>query len=134
MGGFRKFLFRGNLVDLAVAVVIGTAFAALVQALVKDIFTPLIAAAGGKPNFGSLYFTVNNSRFAYGDFINAIVAFLVIALVVYFIVVAPVTRLTALAERHKAATERACPECLSDIPVAARRCKFCTAEVPTAAK
>jgi large conductance mechanosensitive channel len=132
MGGFRKFLFRGNLVDLAVAVVIGTGFAALVQALVRDIFTPLIAAAGGKPNFGSLYFTVNHSRFAYGDFINAIVAFLVIALVVYFIVVAPVARLTALAERRKEATERTCPECLSDIPVAARRCKFCTAEVPPA--
>ncbi len=134
MSGFKKFLFRGNLVDLAVAVVIGTAFTAVVTALVKDIITPLIAAIGGKPNFESLVFTVNHSKFSYGDFINAILAFLVIAAVVYFLVVAPVTRLTARSERHKVATERPCPECLSDIPVAARRCKFCTAEIPPSAK
>jgi large conductance mechanosensitive channel len=130
VGGFRKFLFRGNLIDLAVAVVVGVAFNAVVQALIKDLITPLIAAAGGKPNFSSLAFTVHRSTFHYGDFINALLSFVIIAAVVYYIVVYPATRVTTLASRNKAATERDCPECLSNIPVGARRCMYCTSEVP----
>src|SRR5216683_1641158 len=102
MGGFKKFLLRGNLIDLAVAVVIGIAFNAVVQALIKDIVTPLISAIGGKP---------------------------IIAAVVYYLIVGPVNRLTALTQRNKTATERECPECLSTIPVGARRCMYCTAVV-----
>jgi large conductance mechanosensitive channel len=130
VGGFRKFLFRGNLIDLAVAVVIGVAFNAVIQALIADIITPIIAAIVGKPNFSSLSFTVNKSHFLYGSFINAVLSFVIIALAVYYIVVLPATRITALATRNKAATERDCPECLQSIPVGATRCMFCTAEVP----
>lgn len=130
MGGFRKFLFRGNLIDLAVAVVIGVAFNAVVQALIKDLITPLIAAAGGQPNFGALAFTVHKSTFHYGDFINSAFSFVIIAAVVYYIIVSPAARVTALATRRKAATERDCPECLSSIPVGARRCMYCTSEIP----
>jgi large conductance mechanosensitive channel len=130
VGGFRKFLFRGNLIDLAVAVVIGVAFNAVIQAFIADIITPLIAAAVGKPNFSSLSFTVHHSHFHYGSFINALLSFLIIAAVIYYIVVLPSTRITALASRNKAATERDCPECLQSIPVGATRCMFCTAEVP----
>lgn len=133
MSGFRKFLLRGNLVELAVAVVIGTAFTALVTALVKDLITPLIAAADGKPNFSNLSFTVNHSRFAYGDFINAFLAFLIIAAVVYFLVVLPIGKIIDRVVRTKVATERECPECLSEIPIAARRCMYCTSEVTPAA-
>lgn len=129
MKGFRSFLMRGNLIELAVAVVIGTAFTAIVTAIVTDLITPLIAAIGGKPDFSRLTFTVNHSTFSYGDFINALVSFLIIAAVVYFLIVAPVTRLTTRLTRNKAATERDCPECLSAIPVAAIRCKYCTAAV-----
>lgn len=129
MGGFRKFLFRGNLIDLAVAVVIGVAFNAVVQAVVKDLITPLIAAIGGKHDFSRLTFTVHGSTFLYGDFINALVSFVVIAVVVYYLIVTPSERVTALTQRNRVATERECPECLSPIPVAARRCKFCTAPV-----
>jgi large conductance mechanosensitive channel len=132
VSGFRKFLLRGNLVDLAVAVVIGTAFTALVTALVKDLITPLIAAIGGKPNFSNLSFTVNHSRFAYGDLINAILAFLIIAAVVYFLVVLPIGKIMDRVVRTKVATERECPECLSEIPVAARRCMYCTSDVTPA--
>jgi large conductance mechanosensitive channel len=99
---FRDFLLRGNVVDLAVAVVVGAAFGAVVTALVKDIITPLIAAIGGKPDFGNLAFTINGSRFAYGDFINAIVSFVIIAAAVFFLVVKPVG---ALMERRKAGLE-----------------------------
>src|SRR5689334_22247243 len=98
MSGFRKFLLRGNLVDLAVAVVIGAAFGALVTALVRDFITPLLAAIGGKPNFGALHFTLHHSRFLYGDFINALLAFLILAAVIYFLVVVPFSRLL---ERYK---------------------------------
>jgi large conductance mechanosensitive channel len=130
VGGFRKFLFRGNLIDLAVAVVIGVAFNAVIQALIADIITPLIAAAAGKPNFSSLSFTVHHSHFHYGSFINALLSFVIIAAAIYYIVVFPTTRITDLANRKKAATERDCPECLQSIPVGAKRCMFCTAEVP----
>jgi large conductance mechanosensitive channel len=130
VGGFRKFLFRGNLIDLAVAVVVGVAFNAVVQALIADFITPLIAAIVGKPNFAALSFTVNKSTFHYGSFINALLSFLLIAAVIYYLVVAPVTRITDLANRRKAATERDCPECLSSIPIAAKRCMYCTSAVP----
>jgi large conductance mechanosensitive channel len=130
VGGFRKFLFRGNLIDLAIAVVIGVAFNAVVQALIKDLITPLIAAAGGQPNFGALVFTVHKSTFHYGDFVNSVLSFAIIAAVVYYIIVSPAARVTALATRSKAATERNCPECLSSIPVGAKRCMYCTSEVP----
>jgi large conductance mechanosensitive channel len=123
---------RGNLIELAVAVVIGTAFTAIVTAIVKDLITPLIAAVGGKPDFGKLQFAVHHSTFAYGDFINALVSFVIIAAVVYFLIVAPLARVTAMLTRSKAATERDCPECLSAIPVAATRCKYCTAVVTPA--
>jgi large conductance mechanosensitive channel len=132
MSGFRKFLMRGNLIDLAVAVVVGVAFNTMVQALIRDLITPLIAAVGGQHDFSNLTFTFHNSTFRYGAFINTVVSFLVITAVVYFLVVAPASRLVSLAVSRQAATERACPECLSDIPVAAKRCKFCTAEVEPA--
>jgi large conductance mechanosensitive channel len=133
VSGFKKFLLRGNVVDLAVAVVIGAAFGAIVTSLVKDLITPLIAAIGGKPNFENLSFTVNHSKFAYGDFINSLLSFLLIAAAIYFLVVAPVVKLTARLQRKQEATERECPECLSEIPVKATRCMYCTATVtPTA--
>jgi large conductance mechanosensitive channel len=132
--GFRDFILRGNLVDLAVAVVIGTAFGVIVAALVKDLITPLIAAIGGKPDFSNLSFTINKSRFLYGDFINALITFLIIAAVVYFLVVKPVAALLErLMPKKEVGPTRSCPECLSDIPAAARRCAFCTAEVGPAA-
>jgi large conductance mechanosensitive channel len=132
MGGFKKFLLRGNLVDLAVAVVIGLAFAALVTALVADLITPLIAAIGGNPNFGNLTFTINHSKFFYGSFLNALISFLVIAAVIYFLVVLPVTKLLSMSDKAEAATEKECPECLSKIPLAARRCMYCTSVVAPA--
>jgi large conductance mechanosensitive channel len=130
VSGFKKFLLRGNLIDLAVAVVIGAAFGAIVTSLVKDLITPLIAAIGGQPNFSNLYFTVNKSKFAYGDFINALLSFLIIAAVIYFLIVAPVIKLTTRMARKQEATERQCPECLSEIPLKATRCMYCTAQVP----
>jgi large conductance mechanosensitive channel len=131
VGGFRKFLMRGNLIDLAVAVVIGVAFNAIVQTLVKDMIMPLITAiAGDRINFSNLSFSVNGSAFTYGAVINAAVSFLVIAAVIYWLIVAPTARLTAIANRNKAATDRQCPECTSTIPIAAKRCMYCTAEVP----
>jgi large conductance mechanosensitive channel len=133
MSGFRKFLFRGNLIDLAVAVVIGVAFNAVIQALIADIITPLIAAIGGKPNFAALSFTVHKSHFFYGSFVNSVISFAIIAAVVYYLIVSPATRITELATRSKEATERDCPECLSSIPVMAKRCMYCTAEVPPVA-
>jgi large conductance mechanosensitive channel len=132
---FRSFILRGNLVDLAVAVVIGAAFGAVVTALVSDFITPLIAAIGGKSNFSDLSFTINDSRFLYGHFINALLSFLIIAAVVFFFVVRPVN---ILLERYRTEPDvesetHACPECLSDIPLRARRCAFCTAQVAPAA-
>lgn len=128
---FREFILRGNLVDLAVAVVIGTAFGALVTALVRDIITPLIAAVGGQPDFSELSFTINSSRFLYGDFINALIAFLMVATVVFFFVVKPVNALMARFQPDTPVDvpTRQCPQCLSDIPQAATRCAFCTSPV-----
>ena len=132
MKGFKAFLLRGNVVDLAVAVVIGVAFGVVVTAFVKDLVTPLIAALGGKPDFASLYFTVNNSKFLYGDFINAVIAFLVIAAVIYFFVVVPINAMVARSRKEPPAdpTTKKCTECLSEIPVGARRCAFCTSPQP----
>jgi large conductance mechanosensitive channel len=131
--GFRTFLLRGNLVDLAVAVVIGVAFNAVVQALVTDLITPLIAAIGGQPHFDKLTFTIHHSTFSYGLFLNAVISFVVIAAVIYFLVVTPVSKFLAMFDRNKEATERECPQCLSQIPVAAKRCMYCTSEVPPVA-
>ena len=127
MRGFKAFLLRGNVVDLAIAVVIGVAFGAVVTSFVKDLVTPLIAALGGKPDFSTLYFTVNNSRFLYGDFINIVIAFLVIAAVIYFFVVVPYTAMIERSRKEAPAdpTTKKCPECLSEIPKDARRCAFC---------
>jgi large conductance mechanosensitive channel len=131
MAEFRQFILRGNLVDLAVAVVIGVAFANVVNALVADLITPLIAAIGGEPNFDRLSFTINESEFRYGHFINELLTFLIIAAVVFFFVVKPVNELLRRFRPEPAVERptRACPECLSDIPADARRCAFCTAEV-----
>jgi large conductance mechanosensitive channel len=128
---FKEFLLRGNLVDMAVGIVIGLAFAAVVTALVADLITPLIAAIGGKPSFGDLSFTINGSHFLYGAFINALISFVTIAAAVFFLVVKPVN---ALMERRRTEPPideqtRQCPECLSDVPVLARRCAFCTSEI-----
>jgi large conductance mechanosensitive channel len=128
---FRQFILRGNLVDLATAVVVGTAFTAVVNALVKDIITPTIAAIGGEPDFGHLAFTIHGGRFAYGDFLNALLTFLIVASVMFFVVIKPVN---ALLERFRPEPKvdqptRECPECLSDIPEAATRCAFCTSGV-----
>ena len=130
---FRDFVLRGNVVDLAVAVVIGAAFGALVTSMVEDIFTPLIAAVGGEPDFGDLGFTVNGARFRYGEFLNALIAFLIISAVVFFFVVKPLNRLSEELRPGKPVDTptRTCPECESDIPATARRCAFCTSEVPT---
>ena len=129
---FQTFLLRGNVVDLAVGVVIGVAFSGVVQALVKDLITPLIAAIGAQPDFGALAFRLNGSLFRYGDFIDALLSFLIIAAVVFFLVVLPVNRMVTFAERRRkapAASTRECPECLSEIPLSARRCAFCTVQV-----
>jgi len=128
---FRQFLLRGNVVDLAVAVVVGAAFNGVVQALVANIITPLIAAIGGQPNFSALTFSIHHSVFNYGVFFNALLSFVIIATVVYFLVVVPINRLTNLMYREPtdSPTMRHCPECLSDIPKEAKRCKFCTSEV-----
>lgn len=127
---FRKFILRGNVVDLAVAVVIGAAFGAVVTALVRDFVTPLIAAIGGQPDFSGLSFTINNSKFMYGDFINALVSFVIIASVVFFFIVQPLNKLMSHMnpeDEVDSPAERECPECLSAIPAEAKRCKYCTA-------
>jgi large conductance mechanosensitive channel len=131
---FRDFILRGNVVELAVAVVIGAAFGAVVSALVASFITPLIAAIGGKPDFSALAFTINGSKFTYGLFLNALIAFLIVAAVIFFLVVRPLNMLMARLKPEHAVDRvvRACPECLSDIPEEARRCAFCTAEVGAA--
>jgi large conductance mechanosensitive channel len=127
--GFKQFLLRGNVVDLAVAVVIGGAFGAVVAALVKDLLTPLIAALVGKPDFSAIQFTVNGSKFLVGDFINAVISFLLVAAAIYFFVVAPMNMIIERRKRGEVPadpTTKTCPECLSEVPIAARRCAFCT--------
>jgi large conductance mechanosensitive channel len=130
---FKAFVFRGNIVDLAVAVVIGIAFGAVITALVADIITPLIAAIFGSHDFSALTFTINNSTFLYGAFINAVISFVLIAAAVFFVVVKPMNAMAARRTKEEpAATTRDCPECLSEIPLAAKRCRYCTAEVGAA--
>lgn len=128
MKGFRQFLMRGNVVDLAVAVVVGAAFGTVVSSFVKDLLTPLIAAIAGKHDFSGLYFTINGSRFLYGNFINSILSFLLISAAVYYAVILPMNALTRKAQSQGPGT-RKCPECLSDIPLQARRCSHCGTEV-----
>jgi large conductance mechanosensitive channel len=128
--GFRTFIARGNLIDLAVAVVIGTAFTAVVTAIVADLITPLIAAIAGKPNFAALTFTVHRSTFLYGSFVNALLTFLIVAAVVYYLIVAPMAKISARFKKDVEVTTRDCPECLSTIPIAASRCMYCTSAVP----
>jgi len=134
IGEFRAFILRGNLVDLAVAVVIGTAFTAVVNALVKDLITPFIAAVGGEPNFAGLTFEINGSEFLYGDFINAALTFLIVAAVMFFLVVKPVNALLDRFQTEEPVQEetRECPHCISQIPVRASRCGFCTSELSPA--
>ncbi len=130
--GFKEFIMRGNVLDLAVAVVIGAAFSALVTALVKDLLTPLIGAVVGQPDFSAFVVTVNGSPFLIGDFLNALIAFLLMAATVYFFVVAPVNALIARRRRGEAPadpTTKKCPECVSEVPIAARRCAFCTSQL-----
>jgi large conductance mechanosensitive channel len=128
LADFKKFLMRGNVVDLAVAIVVGTAFTAVVKALVADLLTPIIALIFGKANFGALSFTINGSHFLYGDFINNVITFLSVAAAMFFFVVTPVTRLLARRAQEDPDTKE-CPECASAIPVKARRCPQCTAEI-----
>ena len=136
MKGFKQFIMRGNVLDLAVAVVMGAAFGAVVTALVKDLITPLIAAIVGKPDFSAIQFEVNASKFLIGDFINALVSFLLIGAAVYFFVVLPMNALIARLRRGETPpdpTTKECPECLSTIPIAARRCAFCTTPLTSGA-
>jgi large conductance mechanosensitive channel len=124
--GFREFVVRGNVIDLAVAVVIGAAFGAVIAAFVKDLITPLIAAVVGKPDFSALGITINGSRLLIGDFLNAVISFVLVAAAIYFFVVTPMNALNARRKRGEDPTTKKCPECLSEVPVAARRCAFCT--------
>ena len=136
MNDFKQFLLRGNVVDLAVGVVMGAAFGTVVTALVKDFITPLIAAIFGKPDFSAISFAVNGSTFAVGDFINAVIAFILVALAVFFFVVKPINFLISRAHREPPAdpTTTKCPECMSEIPIGAKRCAFCTTAIPAGAK
>ena len=131
LSDFKQFLLRGNVVDLAVAVVIGAAFGAVITALVQDLLTPLIAAIAGQQDFSALDFTINSSTFKYGDFINKVFTFVMIAAAVFFFVVIPINALIARSRKEPPAdpTTRKCPECLSEIPIDARRCAFCTSQV-----
>jgi large conductance mechanosensitive channel len=132
MNGFKQFMLRGNVLDLAVAVVMGAAFTAVVTALVKDLLTPLIAAVVGSPDFSAIAVTVNGSKLLVGDFTNAVLAFVMVGAAVYFFVVLPVNTLTARMRRGEAPpdpTTKKCPECLSEVAIAARRCAFCTSSL-----
>ncbi len=130
--GFKDFILRGNVVDMAVGVVIGASFGTVVNGIVKDLLTPLVAAIFAAPDFSALSFTVNGSKFLYGDFLNALIAFLVVAASVYFFVVMPINILTAKTKKNPPpaeSTTRKCPECLNEIPIGAKRCGFCTSIV-----
>lgn len=129
---FKQFIMKGNVVDLAVGVVIGVAFGAVITGFVKDLITPLVGAIGGKPDFSALTFTINNSKFLYGDFINLLISFLIIAAVIFFFVVKPLNKLQERVAKNRTPedpTEKKCPECLSEIPKAAKKCMYCTSKV-----
>jgi large conductance mechanosensitive channel len=132
MKGFKQFLLRGNVVDMAVGIVVGAAFGAVVVSFVKDLLTPLIAAIAGKPDFSAIAFELNGTRFLIGDFVNSVVSFVIIAAAVYFAVVLPVNALVARARTQSPTdpTTKKCPECISEIPLQARRCAFCTSALP----
>ncbi len=130
MGGFKNFILRGNVVDMAVGIVVGAAFGTVVTAFVKDLLTPFIAAIVKQPNFSGIAFTINGSKFMIGEFVNALISFLLIAAAVYFGIVLPINKLLAKVQKPAAPTTRPCPECLSDIPLKARRCAHCTSAVP----
>lgn len=135
--GFKQFILRGNVIDLAVAVVVGAAFNSVVQAIVKDFITPLIGAFYKQTEFSKAAFHLHGSTFLYGDFINTFISFLIIAAVVYFFVVNPINKLVELSKRNKAPTEpgtKKCPFCYSEIPVKATRCAFCTSELGSSGK
>jgi len=132
IAGFRDFISRGNVIDLAVAVVIGAAFGAVVASLVADLLTPLIGAIFGEPDFSALSFTINGSKFTYGNFLNALFAFISVAAAIYFFVVVPLNKIQERRHGPEASSTRDCPHCLSEIPVPATRCAFCTSEVPPA--
>jgi large conductance mechanosensitive channel len=130
LSGFKQFILRGNVVDMAVGVVIGAAFASVVGAFTKDLLTPLIAAIVGKPDFSAITFTVNGSVFALGDFLNALISFLLVAAAVYFFVVTPINALVARMRKAPAdPTTKKCPECQSEIPITAKRCAHCAQPV-----
>ncbi len=131
MEGFKQFLLRGNVVDMAVGIVIGAAFGTVVTSFVKDLLTPLIAAIVHAPDFSRIAFVLNGSKFLVGDFINAIVSFLIIATAVYFAVVLPINTLVARMRRQPPAdpTTKKCPECISEIPIQAKKCAFCTSSL-----
>jgi large conductance mechanosensitive channel len=126
--GFKKFILKGNVVDLAVGVVIGVAFNSVIASLVKDIITPLIGTIGGSPDFSKLSFTFRGSQFLIGEFVNTLVSFIIVSTVIYFFVVVPMNKLSATMNKGKSElpTEKICPECLSSIPLQAKKCKFCT--------
>ena len=131
-GGLKQFLLRGNVVDLAVGVVVGAAFGAVVTEFTKDLLTPLIAAVVGKPDFSAIQFEVNGSKFLVGNFVNAAVSFLLIATAVYYLVVVPINALIARTRKAPVPpdpTTKKCPECLSEIPIGAKRCAFCTSQL-----
>ncbi len=136
LSGFKQFILRGNVVDLAVGVIIGASFGTVVSALVKDIITPLIGVVGGKPNFSTFSVSLNHSTFLLGDFINAVISFLIIAAVVYYFVVLPINKLVTSVKKGKTIEPdtKKCPECLSLIPVLANRCAFCTSHLHKSAK
>jgi large conductance mechanosensitive channel len=129
--GFKEFIMKGNVVDMAVGVIMGVAFGNVVSAVVKDLVTPIIGAVGGTPDFSGIFFTVNNSKFMIGDLINVLISFFTISLVVYFGVIVPMNKLNEQMKNGKSPepADKTCPECLSLIPAKARRCKFCTAEL-----
>lgn len=131
IGDFKAFLLRGNVIDLAVAVVIGAAFGAVVTSLVEDMLTPLLAAIFGEPDFSALTFSINDSVFRYGSFINAVIAFTMIAAAVFFAVVVPVNAFIARSRKEPPPdpTVKKCPRCMNDIPVDATKCGFCTVDL-----
>ena len=129
MNGFKEFLLRGNVIDMAVGIVVGAAFGTVVSAFVKDLMTPFIAAIVRKPDFSTLAFTINSSKFMIGDFVNQLISFIIIAAAVYFAVVLPVNKLISRVRGPAAPMTKTCPECLSEIPIGAKRCAHCTSPV-----
>jgi large conductance mechanosensitive channel len=132
LNGFKQFILRGNVVDLAVGVVIGAAFSGLVNALVKDILTPFIGAVAKVPDFSNLFFTINGSKFLYGDFLNVLISFIIVAATVYFLVILPINTLVNKTKKDSSLvgpSSKKCPECLSEIPIEATRCAHCTTKI-----